>query len=63
MPRLAVLILFYLSACLLPAQVNIWEQMPKAKHVEMTPYLATGDNTVAIVVCPGGSYFWHDMQT
>lgn len=63
MPRLAVLLLFYLSTCLLPAQVNIWEQMPKVKHVEMTPYLATGDNNVAIVVCPGGSYFWHDMQT
>jgi acetyl esterase/lipase len=29
----------------------------------MTAYLAEGENTPAIVVCPGGSYFWHDMET
>lgn len=28
----------------------------------MTPYLASGRNNVAVVVCPGGSYFWHDME-
>lgn len=29
----------------------------------LTEYLADGDNNPAIVVCPGGSYFWHDMKT
>ena len=29
----------------------------------ITEYLADGDNNPAIVVCPGGSYFWHDMKT
>lgn len=45
------------------AQINIWEGTQCKKEVEMTPYLADGDDNVAIVVCPGGSYFWHDMET
>jgi len=28
----------------------------------MTPYLAPGKGNTAIIVCPGGSYFWHDMK-
>lgn len=28
----------------------------------MTPYLAEGRGNIAVVVCPGGSYFWHDME-
>lgn len=45
------------------AQINIWEGVKRHKKVEMTPYLAAGDNNMAIVVCPGGSYFWHDTIT
>lgn len=45
------------------AQINIWEGTRCNKVVEMIPYLADGDNNIAIVVCPGGSYFWHDMET
>jgi len=29
----------------------------------MTPYLAPGDGNMAVIVCPGGSYFWHDRKT
>lgn len=29
----------------------------------ITEYLADGDNNPAVIVCPGGSYFWHDMKT
>lgn len=25
------------------------------------PYLVNGDNAPAVIVCSGGSYFWHDM--
>ncbi len=42
--------------------VNIWRDTGVKKQVEMTPYLAPGQGNVAVIVCPGGSYFWHDMQ-
>lgn len=29
----------------------------------MTPYIAPGNDHIGVVVCPGGSYFWHDMET
>ena len=46
------------------SQVNIWEGVSHHKKVMMTPYLANTDRTnVAIIVCPGGSYFWHDIET
>lgn len=55
-----VLMVFALSVC---GQVDIWEGIEHKPKVEMTPYLAQGGSKVAIVVCPGGSYFWHDMKT
>ena len=45
------------------ATVNIWQDTEVKKDVELTPYLASGDNNIAVVVCPGGSYFWHDMKS
>lgn len=55
----------YMLVCSIycPAQINIWEGTDVHKKVELTPYLAEGDNNPAIVVCPGGSYFWHDIKT
>lgn len=47
----------------LMAQLNIWEGVPNHKRVEMTPYLAEGKGNTCVVVCPGGSYFWHDIET
>lgn len=41
---------------------NIWQGVPHHKKVELTPYVAHGKANTAIVVCPGGSYFWHDMN-
>ena len=46
-----------------PAQINIWENTPVDKNVELTPYLVEGTGNKAVVVCPGGSYFWHDIET
>lgn len=43
--------------------VNIWEGTSCHKTVEMTPYPADGESNMAVIVCPGGSYFWHDMET
>lgn len=30
-------------------------------RVELTAYPASGPDATAVIVCPGGSYFWHDM--
>ena len=49
------------SAALAQA-VNIWEDMPGHKRVELTPYTVPGTGHVAVIVCPGGSYFWHDIE-
>lgn len=45
------------------SQINIWEGTTCRKKVELTPYLVEGSNNPAIIVCPGGSYFWHDTDT
>ena len=56
--------LFHLSAFSETGRtVNIWEGMDVSMNVEMTPYLVPGTGNKAVVVCPGGSYFWHDMET
>ena len=56
--------LFHLSASSETSRtVNIWEGLDVGTNVEMTPYLVSGTGNKAVVVCPGGSYFWHDMET
>lgn len=42
--------------------VNIWAGTGNKHRVEMIPYLAQGNHNKAVIVCPGGSYFWHDME-
>jgi acetyl esterase/lipase len=42
--------------------VNIWEDEPSHKRVELTPYTVPGVGHIAVIVCPGGSYFWHDIE-
>lgn len=43
--------------------INIWFGTECKSEVKLTPYLAPGDNNIAIIVCPGGSYFWLDKKT
>ena len=60
---------FVLFACLLltlyplDAQVNIWEGTSCHKKVNLTPFLPKGEPVAAVIVCPGGSYFWHDKSS
>lgn len=61
--RLTYILLFVLTYFLTAQAINIWEDVPGHKRVELTPYIAKGDNNTAIIVCPGGSYFWHDINT
>lgn len=42
---------------------NIWEGTACKADVRLTPYLAEGADNIACIVCPGGSYFWHDKAT
>ena len=60
-PLLALLLL--LSAMTACAQINIWDGTSCRKRVAMYPYLVGGANNKAVIVCPGGSYFWHDTET
>ena len=57
--------LFLLVFCLEAfSQINIWEGTSCKKKVELTPYIVEGtQNNLAVIVCPGGSYFWHDIET
>lgn len=43
--------------------INIWEGTACNSNVKLTPYIAEGKNNPAIIVCPGGSYFWLDKKT
>lgn len=42
--------------------VNIWKNTSTKKNVSLTPYLAAGSGNPCVIICPGGSYFWHDTK-
>ena len=53
-----------LSHLLTPVKaVNIWEGTDCRETVELMPYPVVGMGHTAVIVCPGGSYFWHDIET
>lgn len=60
--RLLLTILFAAIATASFARINIWEDTSCHKKVWLTPYPAKGGTDIAVIVCPGGSYFWHDMD-
>lgn len=60
---LTLIIFFFISTTGKTLPVNIWEGTSCKKKVLLTPFLASGNNNTAIIVCPGGSYFWHDKST
>lgn len=33
------------------------------QRVPLTPYTVPGTSNTAVIVCPGGSYFWKDLKT
>lgn len=45
--------------------INIWEGTPVKSDVSLTSFPADPDDStgIGIIVCPGGSYFWHDHET
>lgn len=43
--------------------INIWAGTACKSNVKLTPYLAEGTDNPAVIICPGGSYFWLDKKT
>lgn len=64
--RRIFLLTFLMIGCscwtLAQEKVNIWQGTTCKKKVELTAYLAPGEHNKAVIVCPGGSYLWHDMD-
>ena len=47
-------------------RIQLWDgyNVSHGKQVTLTPYLAENDDTgLAVIVCPGGSYYWLDEET
>ena len=61
------LLVLWLAPLNLTAQtVHIWQDTPvRADKVTLVPYLPQDgkSNHTAVIVCPGGSYCWHDYDT
>lgn len=65
-------VLFLMLLALLPAYagraqaIRIWEgtsvQAPSVKMTPFLPSLPDGEKAPAVIVCPGGSYFWLDLD-
>ncbi|MBP3203674.1 MAG: alpha/beta hydrolase [Bacteroidales bacterium] len=61
--RTIKLFIFFLLALPLSAQERIWEGTSCThSHVTLTEYLPEGEAKAAVIVCPGGSYHWHDVE-
>ena len=61
-------VVFALLACsiclhLQAESLNVWEGTECHKKVKLTPYPVEGTGNTAVIVCPGGSYFWLDRTT
>ena len=62
MRRTLILFFLLMTTAFTFGQVNIWEGTPVRHRVEMTVYRAEGPDRPCVIVLPGGSYFWHDME-
>lgn len=64
--RCLILLLALLTTYVVWGQntIRIWDEtLLHRQRVTLTPYLPDGKPRAAIIVCPGGSYCWHDMAT
>ena len=59
----SVLLLFASEAYGRSNPINIWEGTECRSKVRLTPYLVDGKDNTAVIICPGGSYFWLDKKT
>ena len=64
--RQLLTLLFSLCVLTLSAQqvTHIWDGTGQGSHaVTLTEFLPDKPASVAVIVCPGGSYFWLDKHT
>ncbi len=63
--KVILLVAILISAITVNARnyINIWDNTSCNEVVTLTPYIADGEDNIAIIVCPGGSYFWLDKET
>jgi len=60
---LLLLLILWIPLGLRARTVKVWEGTPvRAASVTLTEYLPEGEPLAAVVVCPGGSYFWLDKE-
>ena len=60
------LMMLFLGQVVAQESISLWEgyDVSHGKQVTLTPYLAENNETgLAVIVCPGGSYFWLDEET
>lgn len=60
---LLVIIIFVSFAASAVEPVDIWRDSIGHCKVQLFSYPAKEKDAPAVIVCPGGSYFWHDMET
>ena len=60
MRKCLIIALVLLCTALRAQTVRIWDGMPVHAASTLTAYLPEGEPKAAVVVCPGGSYFWLD---
>ena len=60
---LLLLLILWIPLGLRARTAKVWEGTPvRAASVTLTEYLPEGEPLAAVVVCPGGSYFWLDKE-
>ncbi|MBQ1652218.1 MAG: alpha/beta hydrolase, partial [Bacteroidales bacterium] len=60
------LLVFLVGTTTAQEKIFLWQDtnIKNWKQVTLTPYLSQNNTSgTAIIVCPGGSYFWLDMET
>jgi len=60
MRKLVTLLLVVLCTAVKAQTVRVWDGTPVHAASTLTAYLPEGEPKAAVVVCPGGSYFWLD---
>ena len=62
MRRILTVLFLVLGTALQAQTVKIWEGTSVHAGSSLTAYLPEGEPKAAVVVCPGGSYFWLDKE-
>ena len=60
------LMMLFWAQAVAQESISLWEgyDVNHGKQVTLTPYLAENNETgLAVIVCPGGSYCWLDVET